>query len=57
MGPAGPSSAAVEEDTTSVLSLFREDYVAVKEKIKVIDYKQVWKRASQRHMYSGYNPS
>lgn len=56
MGPAGPSSAAVEEDTTSVLSLFKEDYVAVKEKIKVMDYKQVWKRASQRHMYSGYNP-
>ncbi|XAO23099.1 hypothetical protein I312_101877 [Cryptococcus bacillisporus CA1280] len=54
MGPAGPSSAAVEEDTTSVLSLFKEDYVAVKEKIKVMDYKQVWKRASQRHMYKWY---
>lgn len=57
MGPAGPSSVAMEQDNTSVLSLFKEDYVALKEKIKVMGYKQVWKRASQRHMYSRYNPS
>lgn len=53
--PPVPSSAASEKDTTSVLSLLREDYVTVKEYIKVMEYKHVLKRAVQRHMYSGYS--
>lgn len=53
--PPVPSSAASEKDTTSVLSLLREDYVTVKEYIKVMEYKHVLRRAVQRHMYSGYS--
>lgn len=53
--PPVPSSAASEKDTTSVLSLLREDYVTVKGYMKVMDYKHVLKRAVQRHMYSEHS--
>ncbi|KAL7419419.1 hypothetical protein Q5752_006257 [Cryptotrichosporon argae] len=58
MDPLGaaerPISTINEKDQTSVMVMFREDYVYARAYIREMDYKKAMRRAMRRHYYKWY---